>query len=95
MHTEDDIIKNLQHCPHFNSCSQNLCLLDLELHLRSGKKQDRCRWMKEPKRVKIAGREFISGGAIMPDVPLNFVPQDNLQALNEASQKRYWEIKNL
>jgi hypothetical protein len=48
--------------------------------------------MREPKRSKINGREFISGGAAMPDAPLKFVPECNLKRLNEASQKRFTEL---
>ncbi len=86
---------NLRECPSFPSCSQNLCPLDLELNLRNGKDRDKCRWMREPKKKKIRSREFISGGSVMPDGVLNFVPQGNLKWLNENSQKRWLELKNL
>ena len=89
---EQKIIDNLEQCSHFNSCSQNLCPLDLELNLRDGGKQDKCRWMREARRTKIKGREFISGGAVMPDAPLKFVPESNINWLNEVSQKRWREI---
>jgi hypothetical protein len=90
---EEEIIKNLRRCPYFDKCNQNLCPLDLELHLRSGNSSDKCKWMKEPVRKKIKGREFISGGQAMPDNILNFVPEANLKWLNRASQKRWFEIK--
>lgn len=83
-----DNLENLKRCPSYNSCSQNFCPLDFELNLRSGGKQDKCRWMREPRRAMVAGREFVSGGAEMPTVLLNFVPQGNLKWLNEASIKR-------
>jgi len=91
--SQEDIVKNLEQCSHFSNCSQNLCPLDLELYLRSGKKQDRCRYMREPKRVSIKEREFVSGGAIMDDAPLKFVPQDNVNWLNTASKIRWEKIK--
>jgi len=91
---KEKIIENLKRCPHFERCSQNLCPLDFELHLRSGKEQDKCRWMREPKKKKINGREFIGGGKAMPDGILNFVPECNLKWLNEASRKRWKEIKD-
>jgi hypothetical protein len=87
-------INNLKKCPSFEKCSQNFCPLDLELNLRTGKKQDMCRWMREPKKKKINGREFVSGGGVMPDVPLNFVPQNNLKRINKISQKRWLELKS-
>jgi hypothetical protein len=86
--SEEKIISNLEQCPHFGRCSQNLCPLDLELNLRSGREQDKCRYMRLPRRTKIKEREFITGGAVMPDTILNLVPESNLGRLNEASQKR-------
>jgi hypothetical protein len=64
----------------------------LELELRTGKKGEECKWMREPKTKKINGREFISGGSVMPDAPLNFVPECNAKLLNSVSQKRWNEI---
>lgn len=93
--SQDMVMKNLEKCPHFNTCSRNLCPLDPELHLRVGGKQDRCRYMQVPRKKKIQGREFVSGGSVMPDTLLNFVPRDNLKLLNSASQKRWKQIKDL
>ncbi len=90
---EEKIIANLKHCPHFEKCSQNFCPLDLDLHLRSGGEGDKCRWMREPKEKKIGNKEFISGGSIMPDALLNFVPESNLKRLNGSSQARWRELK--
>ncbi len=92
MAEENKISENLTKCPNFNSCSQNFCPLDLELHLRSGSKQDKCRWMREAKKAKIQDREFVSGGAVMPDALLNFVPRGNLERLNEDSRRRWHEL---
>jgi len=93
MPTEEEIINNLRKCPSFERCNQNLCPLDLELHLRSGNSSDKCRWMKEPVKKKIKGREFISGGGIIPDGILNFVPEANFKWLNESSRKKWLEFK--
>ena len=93
MSSEEQIIENLRKCPHFNRCSQNLCPLDLELHLRVGNESDKCRWMREAKKVKIGEKEFVSGGQVMPDAILNFVPENNLKWLNESSQKRWRKLK--
>lgn len=87
------IIENLKRCPKFEVCSQNLCPLDLELELRGGSTQDICRYFREAKRAKIGEREFISGGTIMPNAILKFVPESNLTRLNEASKRR-WNIIN-
>ncbi len=92
---QNKIMENLRKCPSFDSCNRNLCPLDLELHLRSGGKGDKCRWMKEPKKKNIKGREFMSGGGVMPDGILNFVPQGNLKLLNGNSQNRWLELKNV
>lgn len=83
----------MEKCPNFYRCSQNFCPLDLELELRSGKSNDVCRWMREAKISKVAGREFVSGGAVMPDVILNFVPRKNLKRLNKKSQDKWKEVK--
>lgn len=94
MPTEKEVIENLRKCLHFDKCSQNLCPLDLELHLRSGGDRDKCRWMREPKKKKVGGREFISGGRVMPDGVLKFVSKASFKWLNEVSQKRWKELKN-
>jgi hypothetical protein len=86
-------LENLRICPHFKKCNQNLCILDFELSLRSGGVADRCRWMREARRTKINGRQFISGGAIAPNGILKFVPQSNLKRLNESSRKAWLELK--
>jgi len=93
MPIQNQVIENLKKCPHFNTCSQNFCPLDPELSQRSGKKQDRCRWMRDAKTSKVAGREFVSGGRVMPDALLNFVPSANIDRLNQASQARWQELK--
>jgi len=88
------IRENLERCFHFDGCSQNLCPLDLELYSRDGGEGDKCRWMREPKKKKIGNREFMSGGSIMPNALLNFVPESNLKWLNESSQKEWKKLRN-
>jgi len=80
-------------CPHFNTCSRNLCPLDEDIKLRVGGKQDKCRWILQPQIKKIGNREFISGGRVMPDTPLTFVPEKNIKYLNTNSQKRLKQLK--
>lgn len=85
------LIDNLKQCPRFNSCSRNLCPLDLELSQRTGKRDAKCRYMREPKQASFHGLSFTSGGTLMPDVLLNFVPEGNVGSLNQVSQER-WNI---
>lgn len=92
IHTEA-IEENLSKCPSYNGCNQNFCPLDLDLHLRSGKEQDKCKWMREPKQKKIGKRVFTSGGAVMPDAILNFVPRANVARLNSISKQRWIVLK--
>jgi len=88
----DDLMEK---CRYFKGCSNNLCPLDAELHLRSGNNGNKCRYMREPKGATIGKRKFISGGTVMPDVLLKFVPGDNLEELNEASKRRWGEISKI
>ena len=90
---QEQIVENLKKCPSFNSCNQNLCPLNLELNSSRGGKAEKCRWMREPQKKKIKGREFMSGGSVMPDGLLIFVPQCNLRWLNESSQTRWKELQ--
>jgi len=93
MPTEKEIIENVERCSHFKSCNQNFCPLDLELDFRTGGESDKCRFMRNPSKKKVGGKEFIAGGRVVPDGILNFVPQRNLKRLNEASQRQWMEIK--
>ncbi len=86
---EEKVTKNMKRCPSWPRCSQNLCPFDFELHLRIGGESDKCRWMREPQRKKIKGREFISGGHAMPNGILIFVPESNFNWLNQSSKKIY------
>jgi len=91
----------MKRCLHFDRCSQNLCPLDIELKLRSGGEADKCRWMRE-RRVqhrKVVfgdgrGHEFkTTGGSVMPDDLLKFVPIKNIARLNKPSQKSYEKLE--
>ena len=90
--TEEEITTNLERCPHFDACSQNLCPLDFHLYKRVGGERNKCRWMREASKAKIGNREFISHGRVMPNGILNFVPRSNLEWLNTPSQERWREI---
>jgi len=92
-YTQEEIVENMEKCPYFQSCSQNFCPLDFELFLRSGTKQDKCRFSMEVSRRIIGKREIIFGGRQMPDTTLVFVPRSNLNSLNEKSKKRWEELK--
>ena len=83
----------MKKCSHFDECSQNLCPLDLELSLRTGGDRDKCKYMREPCRKKINGREFISGGSVPLDGVLKFVPESNLKWINESSRERWKNLK--
>ena len=89
---EKEIIDNLRKCTSWDRCSMALCPLDLELSSRVGRMSERCRYMKEPKVATFKGLSFISGGTVMPDDSLKYVPKDNLPTLNTASQKRWDEL---
>jgi len=78
----------MERCSGFDRCSRNLCPLDSELNLRCRREQDKCRYMRPPRRTKIKDKEFITGGSVMPDAILNFVPESNLEWLNERSRQR-------
>ena len=88
----EEITENMKKCSAWEKCSQNLCPLDYELSLRAGGESDKCRWMREPRIKKIKGREFISGGSVMPNGILNFVPESNLKWLNNLSQIQWRKI---
>lgn len=91
---KNENLENLKKCPHHDKCNQNLCPLNLGLHLMVGKEQDKCRWMREPQLKKIGGREFISGGRVMPNGILRGVPQSNLKWLNGSSRKAWLQLKS-
>ena len=93
MDKQDKIIENLEKCPNFEKCNQNLCPLDLELSKRSGGQRDKCRFAREQQTAKIAEKTIEFGGRLMPDCTLNLVPRENLDSLNKASQARWHEIK--
>jgi hypothetical protein len=92
MDHEEKNTENMKRCPHFEVCSQSFCPLDFDLDLRSGKKNEKCRYMREAKTSNINGREFVSGGRVMLDTLLKCVPESNVEWLNKASKIRWSEI---
>ncbi len=93
-YTQKEITTNLKKCPYWENCSRNLCPLDLELELRVGNENDKCRWMREPQKKKIKGRTFTSGGSVMPNGILINVPRANIKWFNKDSKKHYKELQN-
>lgn len=87
-------MENLKKCHHFESCSRNLCPLDLHFRLRTGGVADKCRYMRDAKATSINGRDFVSGGSVMPDASLFFVSREILEYINKASQMRWKAINN-
>jgi len=92
---KNENLKNMERCFHFEFCSKNLCILDNEIDSRVGYAADRCRFMVEPSTKKIANKEFIGGGAVVPDGLMNFVCTMSLKRLNSASKKRMAELARL
>jgi len=98
--SEDQIITNLEKCPHYDKCNQNICPLDYEMYLKFGGESTTCRWMRERKaghrkfrNKEGVGRVFYSSGSpTMPDELLKYVPSENVQRLNTPSKKRWNEI---
>ena len=90
---QDQVIANLKKCPHFERCNQNLCPLDLELSERSGGLGDKCRFMREQQKAKVAGKVIEFGGRLMPDCSLFLVPEGNLKWLNESSRARWKSLQ--
>jgi len=89
----EELTQNLKKCRNFARCNQNRCPLDFELHLRTGSESDKCRWMRKASKTKIGSKEFVSGGRVMPDAILIFVPESNLKWLNRVSQRRWIKFK--
>jgi len=90
----DENQARMEKCPSFFKCSKNLCPLDLDLKERNCLgSHEKCRWMLNPKEKKIGNSVFVSGGTVMSDVLLKFVPESNLKWLNESSQKRWHQLK--
>jgi len=90
---EDRNFENMKQCNSFEACSRNFCPIDFELHLRAGGEADKCRWMREPIKKKINGREFISGGKIIPKGIAILTPRENIKWLNKESQRQWYKIK--
>jgi hypothetical protein len=84
------IIENLKKCPRFDSCSINICPLDLEINLRNklpGEKD--CPFMiKKKSRLQKGIKTLVPYGV------LKFIPKSNVELLNKRSQKRWQEVSN-
>ena len=84
--------QNIDRCPHSGRCSQSLCPLDPDLSIRVGNVQDSCRFMRPARLVTVKGKQFTTGGTVIPDTIANFVPSANIMALNEPSRKHCKEL---
>ena len=93
---EKEILENLKRCPSFERCSRNLCPLDYELHLRNGNiRSDGCKWMQGRHEKNIKGKQVVSGDSVMPDAILKYVPESNIEWLNEPSERRWQELRSI
>ena len=88
-------VKNLGKCPRFEHCSIPICPLDLNLSFRNRLSNEGiCPWMRDAGKPRIiAGKEIVFGGRVMPSHILFYVPEDNVERLNQPSQKRWKELK--
>jgi len=93
--SEAENVKNLERCPRFEHCSIPICPLDLNLSFRNRLSNEGiCPWMREVGKPRmIAGKEIVFGGRVMPDHILIYVPEGNVERLNQPSQKRWKELK--
>lgn len=86
---------NLSRCFRFERCSHNICPLDPQLFARVGfDDSDKCPFMRPARATAINGKQFTTGGSVMPDAELILVPRDNVERLNDASQKRWRELNH-
>lgn len=67
-------------CPRFERCSHNIYPLDIQLFARIGFDDN--------------GKQFTTGESVMPVAELILVPRDNVERLNDASQKRWRELNH-
>lgn len=88
MPTEEEITKNLMHCPRFNDCSVNICILDPEVNLRNRLPgENLC-----PFATKKRAREQKGMRLAAPDSILEFIPNSNKEMLNKGNLKRWYSL---
>ena len=59
---------------------------------KEGGEGDKCRWMRDARKTKVNGREFTTGGSVMPDALLICVPDRQKKRINSVSQQRWEEL---
>jgi hypothetical protein len=89
MPTEKEITKNLMHCPRFNECSANICILDPEVNLRNKlPEENAC-----PFTIKKRTREQKGIRLAAPDNVLKAVSKSNKEMLNKGNLKRWHKLR--
>jgi len=89
MPKEEEITKNLMHCPRFNDCSVNICILDPEVNLRNRLPEENpC-----PFTIKKRSKEQKGIRLLAPDNVLKVVPESNKEMLNKGNLKRWHKLR--
>jgi hypothetical protein len=89
MPKEEEITKNLMHCPRFNDCSVNICILDPEVNLRNRLPEENpC-----PFTIKKRSKEQKGIRLLAPDSVLKVVPESNKEMLNKGNLKRWHKLR--
>ena len=89
MPKEEEITKNLMHCPRFNDCSVNICILDPEVNLRNRLPEENpC-----PFTIKKRSKEQKGIKLLAPDNVFKVVPESNKEMLNKGNLKRWHKLR--
>jgi hypothetical protein len=87
MNQEKNIIENIKKCPRFNSCSINVCPLDLEAIFKKNLPgENYCPFTIKKKGKGQKGIRTLSHHSI-----LEFIPESNVKILNKRNQRR-WHV---
>ena len=77
------------HCPRFNDCSVNICILDPEVNLRNRLPEENpC-----PFTIKKRSKEQKGIRLLAPDSVLKVVPESNKEMLNKGNLKRWHKLR--
>ncbi len=77
------------HCPRFNDCSVNICILDPEVNLRNRLPEENpC-----PFTIKKRSKEQKGIRLLAPDNVLKVVPESNKEMLNKGNLKRWHKLR--
>ncbi len=86
---KEETTKNLMHCPRFNDCSVNICILDPEVNLRNRLPEENpC-----PFTIKKRSKEQKGIRLLAPDSVLKVVPESNKEMLNKGNLKRWHKLR--